>query len=1258
MRNYNKIEDALLKADAGILQRIAQLLINGEYNTPPSLVALGSAIGSNKTKTGVPDIYFSLPNGKIVYVEITSQKDGLYGDSGKITQDLLDCEKEANRLNAKVEKVIYISNHAKPDTVQLVRYIEICDRFCKGDVKFELWGIDKLTTLLTVNYKGIAREVFEIQDSFGSLRTLSEWNASKNDVSQVHEFVAREEEIKEISEQMDNGKVPILRGQAGCGKTRLAIEVAKRLTQDENKVFIIKSIFEKTLDDLRNEDDGKVRVFIIDDANKTPYLKNFIAYAKENKNNYVIATVRDYVWQDLRLDLHQSGVDAQVFDKKIEPMSSEQQEIVIKKVCPQVDFPPQTLRMIKDIAKGNLRFAVMCAQVFVGSNKVPETIKELVKIHFDSIMDDNKNKDKNTISLTRDDKKKYDLALFAVSLMHRIIDHAPYGKENQLDHTLSNIGIDRSDFIDAMNYWSAKEAVNISYNGKVFEVADQILAHYWFYKSIFDDKIISLEKVFEIFFPTERGRIVQMFQAVVPIYGYDGTPIKVGIDALWESKYKINADKLGTLNFIQAFHALIPQQTLDYMKSGTVVGSEDDQISLLCSFENSDWGTQAADILFDVLSKSKEEWDKKKIDNLTERLSVGPYSFDNKLATQIYVLKKLKGELHNEFLRRIFISYSKALLRFSFNPTTFETEQAMTCWRINIVPCDEVFELRKYIWEGLFSIFAQGIEQREVFKILDSNQNNRIIGDGKHNEIVDKDAEVIKSLLQAFSPSSFEDRIFAKKAIDCVYNEKDAFFSDYEKALKKADKSFSIYMDAHPRREKKADRFRYVPDSERYAPIVKKIKNKTLFIDYLEKFYTTPALFQADDETVPIIPDRAVPTRQSRGDIEALFIEAQEANPSDVFPLLKEVMQRIPFVFCHSYRTMEIIYKNLNLKELFNLFCSAYKNGYKDWLLSFLMQVEEKDIDDEIFDTCVQVIDDVYINPKVTSWWGNLSSFYRFEKHKTGFFASVFSKMIDNHSKGEKIKVQFVQDFFCHEERAFWGHYGFTTDELEAAFGDRVEELLYEMYFLTIGTSASLDYKGSFIKKIGKKDIKYVLKYFELFVETHSDYMSADVIKEFPNVAENLITILNKYSAKKELWKLGIRFDKLLLQIFYIDEYKRFIDLIIKNHLADTALLNTVASLSKKTNDEFIFYYADKLIAADIGEDLFKKIDLFGYPSSWSGGTPAMIDRCLSRIEKYLNRSVKIDAKYACILTKQVTDFKKWRVTAELDELTRWGNLS
>lgn len=161
------IEMSLIPIEPGIFQKVCNEILCKNGYIPYKYT--GSVKGSNKTKLGTPDSVFIDSEQKYVYVEITTQKEKI---DLKIEDDVKKCLKKINEnpiLSNKISKIIFFHNNENPEEAVTEKIKEMC-----GNIKFEIYGISYLSSILQNECKEIAISLLNVRDDSQTVSELSQ----------------------------------------------------------------------------------------------------------------------------------------------------------------------------------------------------------------------------------------------------------------------------------------------------------------------------------------------------------------------------------------------------------------------------------------------------------------------------------------------------------------------------------------------------------------------------------------------------------------------------------------------------------------------------------------------------------------------------------------------------------------------------------------------------------------------------------------------------------------------------------------------------------------------------------------------------------------------------------------------------------------------------------------------------------------------------------------------------------------------------
>lgn len=1230
MSDYKTIERELLGIGQAEMQNIVFQILDKQY-TPTNIVNLGSASGVQTTRYGTPDVFLQLSNGNYIYAEVTIQKNQLLD---KIKKDIEKCKENAKILldkNANVEKVIFACV-GKIETYELQECQNLCRDFCiDSKVPFEFWGLDKISALLLHTYQSIAVSELNIKFSHGLIKTLDEClQNNEYDVSQQHEFLFREDELKEIEDKLFSKNVVLLHGPAGCGKTRLCIHLAQKIKTDKRikEVFYIKNAYGnpfETICDTVGKDNIAV---ILDDINRLPFIKEFISYAQMHKNIYVLATVRDYAIDTIAIDLKNNNLDNFLDFIKISPLSKEQQEKVLKKIIPGASY--DTLFSIQNVAHENLRFAIMMAEVLKKHGHLPTKMKELMEYHFNRVNADLEN------SITKDNNTIYLKSLVVLAFFHRIVMEDGDNNWENIKGALTKIGISCDMFHDALAYWDRQEVVNISYEGKVCEIGDQILSSYLFYKLVVEDKQIPLNDIFELFFPTYRKCFVDMFNSILPAYGYEDDLIMQPLEKLWNEHYKV-VNNNETIQFILVFYGLLPLEALEYIK-GAGIPLKETFLNILCGYEPSCYYNLAIDILFNHIDGCVLE--EQTIKDLVEAFSVRRHSFDNNFISQIYFLNKLQERLiNNEACRKLFMGLARKFLDFSFSSSEFHAN-TMVHFTFEAVPCECLFETRTIVWKGLITLY-----ENEYYKDLSSLlENFRYLPNskkiGKLQEFFDNDKKILLPFInkQLENNLSFMQKTILYKLMECCCSDKDNEYQQILEQLTKNSVEFKIYAEGFSR---KRERYDWRSNKTKYDKILNEIETPKDFHSYIHALQS----IEVDINTISYA-------------VEAYFRYLIKSTPTNFENHLK--------TFINEFKDLDVNYrealyflsqknKTIEFIDFIQLSSITHKNVM---LLELLRNLKCKDITSSLYDMCLQTFKNEYCTfDRISNRVFNVIEFIEFEKFQPGFIYTVF-KFIQQSNNNNLNKYRTIDDFYIEMPSNGWTYHELSMQTIEEFFGSELEPVFYEMFFILIKKNI-LHTSEKFINYLAMKNVEYLYRYYDLYFLheeefSMSSYLDVDALRKLPNVAQNLLVVYERSKKLSKYFLPVFTVEKIISQNLTDETFAEFSQIFIDKYVDKEKDLSYMSTYVCSLKKEWQIIYAQTLISKNVNFEIFKNLNIFGHPSSWSGSDVTMYEKIIETIDSFLTQTniTTENISYITWIRERRSKIVEYKKKARLRELS------
>lgn len=551
-----EIENALDRINGDIFQEFCNHFLYLKLN-PNSITPIGSVIGKEKSRKGIPDSYFTNSNGELIFAEYTAKERLKSGDSflKKLKTDIENCfdSTKTGLKHEEIDRVILcFTERIKPDERNKLE--QLCKKF-NPNCNLDLKGIRDLA-FAVLDYP-ILGSFIDIKIGTGQIQEPSEFiaNYEKNKISTPlsNSFWGRDKEIEDGFNHLDNNDVLLVHGAAGTGKSKYAIELAKRYSDKNNATFLCIGnkgipIWEDLKSIIRKD---KHYVLLVDDANRLA--KNFqwilgLLEDRESNSLKVIVTVRDYAFPQIKIianNYHYSTIEIKIF-------TNDEIKSIIQSDDFKISEPLYVDRILK-IAQGNARLAIMCARVAVKSNNITQLndASEIYDEYFEPLF--------NEVSLLKEPITLKALAL--ISFFSRV------DKSNRefCDYIFNSLEIDENQFWEICYSLHESELVDL-FEQQVVKISDQIFSTYIFYKSVIDTETLSFDFFLDNYLDYEN-RIKDTIIPVLNTFNYKKIEIKLKpiIINKWIEIEKHN-DFQNALMFLDLFWFYLGSQVFIFIK--------------------------------------------------------------------------------------------------------------------------------------------------------------------------------------------------------------------------------------------------------------------------------------------------------------------------------------------------------------------------------------------------------------------------------------------------------------------------------------------------------------------------------------------------------------------------------------------------------------------------------------------------------------------------------------------------------------------
>lgn len=746
MGSQNQIKFKLLELEGGTFQRLCDdwLHRKGFDNINP----IGMMQLADRVVKGTPDSLLMQDNGTFIFSEYTVQQDRL---AQKLEDDINKCFDEA-KTGITIERIagIIICHLGKLTTKDISKLRNLCHD--KG-VMLTLYGLDSISLGIKNSYPVLSETYLDLPLDTGQLLNVDDfitrYGKSNFTTSIDNKLLFREEFIDNATRALERGNFFLISGAAGLGKTVFAVNLAKKL-KNENPELKVICLFDKGADLIRDitayfSESGKYLIFV-DDANRLDnrldYILHYLNDHNEKRNFKIIATVRDYA--------RSSVID------KVKKYTTPHELIITPLTDNQIKELSETLfgiknrdyqERIQEVSCGNPRLAVMASKVAIETNQI-QSIQNVTSLYKD-YFGENEN-----VKFVIDDKRLA-LAACAISFFRKIDKF----NEQQMKLIENSFGIQSEEFWELVGVLHKNELVDL-YEDEVVKITDQVLSTYLFYTTVFERKIVSFSAIVNDFYQDYKSIIVDSLNPVINAFDQKVVvaDIRSEIQEIF-SKFSSNTNIDTSIEFLNTFWFALPTETLLFAESIIEEMPVIDVDWKSANFEESKkrlqkpslvdllshfrfYGELEFKLSFELLVKyiSKDQSSLGVVIRaLLETYSIKPddwrYGYfvqANIIDTLAILMKEKDGYLFS----RLFILFSKSLLKVEHSEHKWSRGNAINIITFRVSPDNYLTPIREKIICNMGSLVAES-EMKPLVIDLFKNYVNIIQREGKDMASVD-----------------------------------------------------------------------------------------------------------------------------------------------------------------------------------------------------------------------------------------------------------------------------------------------------------------------------------------------------------------------------------------------------------------------------------------------------------------------------------------------------------------------------------------
>ena len=1069
MDRITAIEQAIERLEEGAFQRLCNEFLSGEgYH---GIVALGSKSGSNKTTPGTPDTYFCEIDGRYIFVEYTTQQQGL---KQKIKDDIEKCfdETKTGVLISQISKIIYChtsSNLLAGTDSELKKYC--ADR----SVELEIIGIDSLADqlcrkypILVKDHLGIAVDTQQIQSIEDYIK---QYNTNDLSASLSTKFQFRQNDIETIDAAFEKNKVVVLTGNAGVGKTRLAIEYAyRRKNQKHERAFCIHNRALGIYDDLQLYFCSADKYFVvIDDANQLSQLGLVIELANRKDEGYdihILITVRQYALEKVRKTLS-NVVNCE--EISIGTLSDDEIRALVKEEFGIVNH--YYLDRIADIAKGNARIAMLAGKTASDANKL-ESINDVSQLY-----------DAYYGKAFREAHLDADIQLQTVAGVIAFLNSVRMDALDPVLPVLQKQGIDADTFKKRAYELHDLELVDICHDTAVI-ISDQCFGDFILKYTFFDAKTIRLSEMIEACFIPFRQRTMQAVNNLRSNFNNDDIEKYTNNEAIavWDKWEKEKSDKFW--EYVKSFYPIkqvetlmmindrieeeesidFPVERLDFDDRSNYHGINDELLSMLGGFAKLDNYEIAIDLFFKYYQKRPDLYSQF-FQSAEQHWGIE----SNNLKPTIAFLEKLimvANDWNNKYLGLIFIAFAKKQLHFVFDYAKDGKRNSVVMIHFLLPATKGVIQYRQVIWEQLLRIGQLSYYKNGVRGILKEYGQYR---GHDCNSIIKEEANNVCTLIQqTLSPSVLEDCIIAED-IASVLQGAGGSIDSCSAYLNNQDlllfhlligPDWDANTDYHEREEKKKQTIiQKVKESDDPYQLIADIL--TVYSSITENSHELYKLIQGIDIAVRQMMEDTT----HRTQIATMILRSKKLLSQSLFIVIETLF---------SWQTNETILSMINLApESTREFC----------LFLFYSLMPEERITEKDLLGLYAYFRSINNNTQVYPIQRSINYLIKYEPHDQHVISNVLRLIYQNREENPQLAKVYLSWFLS------------SNDARSAIVFDRLQkddaQLLVKLYLYSDSIDEMFDYDGYYFRKIADMDSQFLTAYtIQHAQQDHSFYTS------------------------------------------------------------------------------------------------------------------------------------------------------------------------